>query len=238
MITILLPIYKFEESVFQTIEKIRQHVKVSYQIIICFNGDRLIDYKKIQDNIPNDINCISVHTSEKGLGIGLLTGAEKINQEWTLITGHELPFGFSDYDEWLKLFEKFDIIIGSKLHPQTKIEGLSLKRKVISFFFLIYKKILFGNRLPKDTQGTIFIKSELLKKAFTRCKSKDYFITTELLLWSTLENPKIVEVPVVYNHDGSSSVPVIKTALTFIKKLFLLSINFHRTKNERSKLYS
>ena len=91
-----------------------------------------------------------------------------------------------------------DVVIGSKLHPNSRL-NYPLDRRIVSsvYFFLI--KLLFG--LPiRDTQtGLKLFKYEVLQKVFPRILVKAYGYDLEILVNVHRLGYKIAEAPIVLN---------------------------------------
>ncbi len=99
------------------------------------------------------------------------------------------------------LFEKMnkenaDVVIGSKRHPDSKVE-YAWHRQVISSVYFFLVKMLFG--LPiRDTQtGLKIFKREVLAKVFPRMLVKRYAYDLELLALAHHYGYQIAQAPVV-----------------------------------------
>jgi len=89
-----------------------------------------------------------------------------------------------------------DIVIGSKLHPNSVVD-YPLERRIISFIYYLVVKVLFG--LPcHDTQtGIKLFKAEVLRKVFHRILVKKFAFDLEILVNANHLGYKIMEAPVV-----------------------------------------
>jgi glycosyltransferase involved in cell wall biosynthesis len=133
-----------------------------------------------------------------------------LKEAFRLCKGQWVVFLDSDLDidpAQLKLFfeiqarEGTDIVIGSKRHPDSRL-NYPLKRRIISagYFFLV--KLLFG--LPiRDTQtGLKLFKREVLRRAFPKVLIKRYAFDLELLVLAHHLGFSIAEAPVIVNYRG------------------------------------
>jgi glycosyltransferase involved in cell wall biosynthesis len=91
--------------------------------------------------------------------------------------------------------EDADVVIGSKQHPQSRIE-YPLLRRIYSRSYYALVRLMFG--LPvRDTQtGIKLFKREVLARAFPRMTVQQYAFDLELLVLSNADGFCIVEAPV------------------------------------------
>ncbi len=99
----------------------------------------------------------------------------------------------------LKLDEA-DVVIGSKLHPNSQVE-YPLSRKFVSTIYFFIIKILFGLPL-KDTQtGLKVFKTQVLEKVLPKILVKKFAFDLEILANVQRLGYKIAEAPVVLKQQ-------------------------------------
>ncbi len=98
--------------------------------------------------------------------------------------------------------DKADIVIGSKLHPNSRV-NYPLQRKIISFVYYLLVKMLFN--LPcHDTQtGLKLFKTEVLKNVLPRVLVKKFAFDLEVLVNAHHLGYKIVEAPIILKPQRS-----------------------------------
>jgi len=134
-----------------------------------------------------------------------------------------------------------DIVIGSKMHPNSRVK-YPLKRKIISLGYFLLIKLLFG--LPcHDTQtGLKLFKREVLEKVFPRILVKRFAFDLEILVNAHHLGFKIAEAPIVLNPQraygrigpGAVWVTTQDTLAVFYRMRILKyydRIDYHRRKN-------
>lgn len=97
-----------------------------------------------------------------------------------------------------------DIVIGSKMHKESKLDYPPLRR-FVSWGYFVILKVLFGMNL-KDTQtGVKLYKSEFIKKAAPVLRVKGYAFDIEVLALCARDGARIDEMPVeiIYRRDKS-----------------------------------
>lgn len=89
-----------------------------------------------------------------------------------------------------------DIVIGSKLHPNSVVKNYPRQRKVISFVYYLLVRLLFN--LPcHDTQtGLKLFKADVVRKVFHRIIVKEFAFDLEVLVNANHLGYKIAEAPI------------------------------------------
>ena len=134
-----------------------------------------------------------------------------------------------------------DIVIGSKMHPNSRVK-YPLMRKIISLGYFLLIKLLFG--LPcHDTQtGLKLFKREVLEKVFPRILVKRFAFDLEVLVNAYHLGYRIAEAPIVlnpqrrYGRIGLRSIWVTtQDTLAVFYRMRILKyydrIDYHRRKN-------
>ncbi|HRN69563.1 MAG TPA: glycosyltransferase family 2 protein [Candidatus Woesebacteria bacterium] len=189
--------YNEEEIIFETIKNLNDGLdkligKGNYEILVIENGST-DNTKKILKNIKNRSLRV-VYISKKGHGLAIKTAIEKARYNNVVITGADLPFGLTDLKRALKLWHKYDLIFGSKLHPKSTYYT-SQQRKVVSHIYSFLLRI-FLNLEIKDPQGSIFIQRKKILPLLKYCDSPNAFFTTQLAVYSQMHKLSIKEIPV------------------------------------------
>ena len=93
-----------------------------------------------------------------------------------------------------------DVVIGSKRHPESKLD-YPTQRKIISSIYFLLIKLLFN--LPiKDTQtGLKLFKHKVLERVFPKVLVKRYAFDLELLVNIHHLGYKIIEAPITLNYQ-------------------------------------
>ena len=210
LLSIIVPAYKQEKTIIQDIEKIVQvmsQLRYDYEIIVVVDG--LIDgtfknAKKIKS--PKVIVTGYQHNHGKGYAVRFGMAKAKGSIVAFIDAGMDLnPNGISmllEYFEWYNA----DIIVGSKLHPASKV-NYPVQRKILSFGYRLLVKLLFGLTV-KDTQvGMKFFRRRVLEDVLPRLLVKDYAFDIEILAVSyRLKHRRIYEAPVELEFKNSSTI--------------------------------
>lgn len=114
----------------------------------------------------------------------------------------------------------FDVAIGSRLLPKSKVVGRSLKREITSRGYNALIGLMFPRRGFRDAQcGFKAISREVADRVVPHIENKGWFFDTELLLLSLKAGYKIKEIPVHWEDDPDTRVRIISTATEDLKGL-------------------
>jgi glycosyltransferase involved in cell wall biosynthesis len=192
-----VPVHNEEKILHLKIGEIQKNLKKllknkSYEILIVENGSTDNTLKELEKVKSKNLNVIIL--KNKAHGLAMRESILNARGEFVLLTAIDLPFGFSDLKEMLKLSNDYDIIFGSKSHPKS-ITYSPITRLVASKSYRLLLKFLFGIKTG-DTQGTVFLKRNRILPLLKKCDSKNAFFTAQLAIYSEKQGLKVAEVPV------------------------------------------
>ncbi|OGH06540.1 MAG: hypothetical protein A2W22_05255 [Candidatus Levybacteria bacterium RBG_16_35_11] len=199
-LSFVIPTHKQEKTILIDIKRLRKSldsISANYEIIIVADG-KLSDISKIVSKLKDKRIKVIGYEKNKGKGhavrFGMLAAKGDIvgfkDAGMDLDPG-EIPL-MLDIMDW----NKADIVLGSKLHPDSKVD-YPFFRKVLSWGYRTLTRILFGFKV-KDTQvGLKLFKKKVAKDIFSRIIIKRFAFDIEVLaVASKLGYHKIYEAPV------------------------------------------
>ena len=210
LLSIIVPAYKQEKTIKDDIEKIENvmsMLRYDYEIIVVVDGfvdDTFENAKKIKS--PKVIVTGYQHNHGKGYAVRFGMAKAKGSIVAFIDAGMDLnPNGISmllEYFEWYNA----DIIVGSKLHPASKV-NYPFQRKILSLGYRFLVKLLFGLTI-KDTQvGMKFFKRRVLEDILPRLLVKNYAFDIEILAVAyRLKYRRIYEAPIELEFKNSSTI--------------------------------
>ncbi|MCX5776129.1 MAG: glycosyltransferase [Candidatus Firestonebacteria bacterium] len=203
-ISIIMPAYNEGRHILSNIretERTFNDLGVKYEIIVVDDGsnDNTLAEAKRAATAKGNLIVIK-NTKNHGKGYSLKNGFRRATGELVLFLDADLELHPGQIRTLYDIMElqEVDVVIGSKRHPDSRLD-YPLQRRIVSsvYFFLI--KLLFGLPLRDTQTGIKLFKKEVLKKAFPRMLVKRYAYDLELLVIAHHFGYKIGEAPVVLN---------------------------------------
>tara|TARA_B100001113_G_C21092946_1_gene615215 strand:- start:992 stop:1687 length:696 start_codon:yes stop_codon:yes gene_type:complete len=222
----LIPLYNKSPVLAQTINQLDK--LENKKVLFIENGstdDSLEKCKKLIEN-RKDFNIL---TSKKGFGNALSRGLSEIQDSKSgilVITGADLPFGFSDINYLREESNyKFEVCIGSKAHKDSIIKR-SLIRTLSSKAFNTFLKVFFRLRI-KDTQGSILLNLQRVSLSNIKIYSENFFSSVELIIQLQRKNYSVKEIPIEIkeNEINTTTVNVFSDSLMMLLEMLRFKFN-------------
>ncbi len=227
MFTLLIPFHNGDYQrlrwTLSFIQYSSEHLPVS-EILLCHNGPPMTDEIKLALERWNLTRAKLLHTDSKGLGAGYKLGIKNATQQYVVLSHSDIPFGWSDIENFLKLKDSPSFVLGSKAHPLSKAMDRPKNRLMATTLFKLLRKIILGLKFPGDSQGTLIIRTDLAQKLVTDCDHDDYLISLELVTHHMKTGGRYIEVPVILHEEiGPSNVRVVKDGIKMLWGMIRLS---------------
>lgn len=116
--------------------------------------------------------------------------------------------------------EGYGVAIGSRLLPESRVEGRTLKREIVSRAYNALIRLMFPRKTFRDAQcGFKAVSREVADNVVPHIENPGWFFDTELLLLSLRAGYRIKEIPVHWIDDPDTRVRIVSTASEDIKGL-------------------
>jgi dolichyl-phosphate beta-glucosyltransferase len=234
--TFVLPAHNEELVLERSVRRIVDRLgnRPGTEVVLAENGslDRTWELCERLAREVREIRVLAYREPQAGLGYALQRGLEEVlrlhaapEDRWIVVTGAELPCGFTDLDTVLRMEERGDsmpdVIIGSKAHPESKV-GTSLKRRLATSVYKIARRAILGMHTG-DSQGMFFIRQEVARPIVPRICARDFFWTTELTYYVEQAGHSILEIPIALEDaQRASSVRALKHGSRMFRQLIEL----------------
>ena len=207
----ILPAYNEEDCIKEVISetaKVLSEVTDKWEIIVVDDGSKDSTFA-IAERISKSDKRIRVLSYGKNMGKGfaLKYGFEHSRGDLVVFMDADLDLHPRQIKNFIEIMEKenADVVVGSKRHPESRI-NYPLRRRVLSDAYFLMVKLLF-NLNVKDTQvGLKLFKREVLRDVMPRILVKRYAFDVEVLANAVRRGYKIVEAPVELNFKFGSNV--------------------------------
>jgi glycosyltransferase involved in cell wall biosynthesis len=208
LISMIVPAYKQQKTIVTDIKVLSyalSSLPMNYEIIVVVDGFLDDTFKKAKGLKINNLTVIGY---EKNLGKGFAVkhGVEIAKGDIIGFIDAGMDINASTISLMLDLMEwnKADVIVGSKLHPESKV-NYPLWRKILSWGYRTLTHIMFGFSV-RDTQvGLKIFKKKVAKDVFSRIVVKRFAFDIEVLaLAYKLGYKKIFEAPIQLDFRAGS----------------------------------
>lgn len=206
-VSIIVPCHDSENNLSKTFAQFESRNYVyETEIIFVENGSEDSTLKTLKLFESNKLEVI-VLESKKGLGNALRAGINESTGDVIAFIPDDISFHFQELDEIEKGFDSESLYFLSKyIHPWRY--SRSATRMAMGLTFMIIRKIVLRIN-TRDTQGTFFGSSVIVKKLFQISTEKEFLITTEIATLANRSGIEVIEVPVAV-LDGNREKSTVK----------------------------
>lgn len=222
-LSVVIPAYKQEKTILaeiKNLDAVLSSFSYKFEIIVVVDGfvdDTFKNAKKIKKE------HVRVFGYKKNQGKGFAVKYGMLRAKGDVIgfidAGMDVqPAGISILLDSM-VWRDADIIIGSKLHPESKKVNYPIFRKILSWGYMTLTHILFGFNVHDTQVGLKFFRKEVVERVFPKLLVKTFAFDVEILaLASSFGFKKIYEGPVELKFNGGSSI----TSGNFWAVIFLM----------------
>ncbi len=233
-ISLIVPAYRQEATIvrdIQSVKKIMDNVRYPFEIIVVVDGE-LEKTREILDSAQiAKVKTVGYsHNHGKGYAVRFGMARAKGNLIAFIDAGMDLnPEGIRTLLEDMKQ-KKADIIIGSKLHPHSKVV-YPWQRKILSWGYRSIIHTLFGLSISDTQVGLKLFKRNVLEKVLPRLLVKKYAFDIEMLAVAySLGYLRIYEAPIELTFNNWSSITSKNFWKTVLSMLWDTFAVFYRLK--------
>lgn len=229
-LSIIMPAYNEGEHIYDNLIKASEVVSGfidNFEIVVVNDGSRDDTYDEIKRAKHKDAHiCPVSYRTNKGKGNAIKRGVERATGDVIAFLDADLDLPPDQLEAYVSqiLDGEAEVVIGSKMHPDSKIEYPAI-RKFMSFGYYCMLKVLF--RLDvRDTQtGIKAFEATSLKAVMPLVKTRGYAYDIELLIGLNERGCRICEMPVRLEFHRKSGLGRIR--LKDIIKVFRDTLNVY-----------
>lgn len=217
MLSVIVPCYNEEKCIFNnllTMSSIIAKFSNNYEIICVNDGSIDNTEKEIKKALKRDKRIkLESYKNNKGKGHALKVGTSLAKGELIAFIDGDLELPPIYLMKYIEIMEQkdVDVVIASKMHKESRLK-YPLKRKILSFGYYIFLKILFNLKV-KDTQtGLKLFKSNVIKKVMPIIETDGFSFDIEVLSIINRLGYKITDAPVELNFTRGHAMGRIKTS--------------------------
>ncbi len=250
LLSVIVPAYQQEKTIGKDLKRIQNvlnKLRYDYEIICVVDGE-VDKTRETAENVANEKIKVVGYKQNNGKGYAVRYGMARSRGDYVLFidAGMEIdPNGISMLMEHLEWYNA-DIIVGSKLHPASKVK-YSYSRRILSFGYRLLVRFFTGLRVSDTQAGIKIFRRQVLTDVLPRLMVKRFAFDLEMLsVAHRLGYKRIYEAPIELDYtfsplSNAASWQSIKNmlidTLAIFYRLHILRYyddkNHHRWKNEQ-----
>ncbi|MDP3987532.1 MAG: glycosyltransferase [Candidatus Levybacteria bacterium] len=206
LISLIIPTFKQEKTIQKDVLRIKNvldQLRYNYEIIIVVDGMVDKSFQNAKKVRSPKIKVIG-YPNNRGKGHAIRFGMGKAKGDIIAFLDSGMDINPNGLSMLLEHFEWYnaDIIVGSKLHPVSKV-NYPFSRKILTWGYRSLVKALFGLSV-RDTQvGMKFFKRKTIEDVLPRLLVKAHAFDIEVLAVAyRLGYKRIFEAPIELNFNG------------------------------------
>lgn len=241
-VSVIIPVYNEQERIASTLYAAKDYLEsshLSFEIVVVDDGssDMTAEIVKFVDLYGSEIK-----SQQQGL---LEENVKNIGKGYSIAKGMLRAKGrvvvFTDADsatpitEMTKLLEQidagFDVVVGSRNHPQSQVSGRSTLRSFLSIGFNLMARSLGIIRVRDSQCGFKAYRCEAAHRVAQLQQTYGFCFDVEHLYIAKRLGYKITEVPVQWSHQDGSTLSLFKDSVIMFMDLLRIRWIHRRTSN-------
>ncbi|MEY3053470.1 MAG: hypothetical protein RLY31_3255 [Bacteroidota bacterium] len=197
-----------------------------WRIVIADNGSTdgtLPIAQRLAEELPE---VVSLTVPRKGVGLALKHAWEHSEADFVGYMDLDLA---TDLNHFLQAYQalasgRYDLVYGTRLHANSVVIGRTLKREITSRVFNAMLRLYLGIRFSDGMCGFKWLRRDLVPSLRNGGAVSDgWFFSTELLSVAEWKGYRMLELPVRWTDDISSSrVRILPLARQYVRAMKVL----------------
>ena len=197
--------------------------KGQWRVIIADNGSTDRTFEIATSIARQHPEVVPLTVPRKGVGLALKHSWGQSQADMVGYMDLDLATDLPHFSEAYHAIanDDYDLVYGTRLHPKSKVIGRTLKREISSRGFNFLLKTYLNVKFSDGMCGFKWLKRSVSTQLFAGGATNDgWFFSTELLTVAEWQGLKMLELPVQWTDDVSSSrVEIIPLAKKYIQSM-------------------
>jgi glycosyltransferase involved in cell wall biosynthesis len=249
LLSVVIPAYKQEKTIVEDLKRIQKvlaQLRYNYEIVVVVDGFMDNTFKEAEKLCSRKIKIVG-YKKNKGKGFAVRYGMARSRGDLIAFidAGMDInPNGLSMILEHMEWYNA-EVILGSKLHPASRVPSYPLIRKIYSRGYHLLTRLLFGLKLRDTQAGLKIYQRKVLEKVLPRLLVKTHAFDVEILsVARRLGFKRIYEAPIEidpkkFTFSSTISLEVVKNMLLDTLAVFyrLRILRYYDDDNKRQWIY-
>lgn len=222
-LSLIIPAYKQEKTIFRDLKQVKRlmdDISYPYEIIVVVDGNLDRTAQEARKICSTHVKVVG-YQQNHGKGYAVRFGMAHAKGSMIAFLDGGMDLNPRPLSNMIRLMEEehMDIVIGSKLHPKSKVT-YPWQRRVLSWGYRSMVRTMFGLSV-RDTQvGFKLFRRQVLEDVLPRLLVKRFAFDIEMLAVAYhLGYKRICEAPIQLTFTNWSSI----TSTNFLKSVFNMS---------------
>lgn len=234
-VDLCLPVYNEAKILEANAKKLLEYCLTAgfpfeWRVVLVINGssdESLLIAKKVRSELPGLVEVVEF--KEKGRGFAIKKYWLDSPADIVAYMDTDLAVSLTHIKKLISSIadEGFDLAIGSRLLPESKIER-SFGREMVSQSYIFLSRLILNHRFSDLQCGFKAVKRESFLKVAPYIKGKNWFFDTELIVFSKHCGLRVKEVPVEWEENRydqrRSKVNVLRDSFGFLMEILVLRL--------------
>lgn len=224
-LSVVMPAYNEEQHIKENLletSRILGTFLHRYEIIAVNDGSTDSTAQLIREAAMEDPHIIDAgYEDNQGKGHAITTGIRQAAGTYIAFLDSDLELSPSLLKPFMKQMKSTDsdIVIGSKLHPESKLDYPPMRR-FMSYSYYVMLKMLFHLGIHDTQTGIKLFRSEVIKPIAENLSVSGYAFDIEILVAAHRQGYTISEAPIVLNYSRDDAHDGRRIKLKDIWKVF------------------
>lgn len=201
-LSIVLPAYneadRIQENLIEVVRTLKTFCE-SFEVLVVDDGSS-DGTGLLAASVAAGLPCIKVlhYEQNQGKGHAVVLGSMHASGDYVVLLDADLDLHPKQIREYMALLQdrQADVIVGSKNHPESVVQGYPAMRKLYSLAYYLVVRLLFGLPLRDTQTGLKIFKREVLQAVVPRILAKRFAFDIEILANVHRRGYTIAEAPV------------------------------------------
>ena len=232
-LSVVMPAYNEGQHIYDNLvetDKILSTFVRRYEIIAVNDGSKDNTWDEIK-RAASKLASVSDYgySDNQGKGYAICHGIENASGRYIAFLDSDLELSPKMLKSFLKIMKEqdVDIVIGSKLHKDSKLDYPFI-RKIMSYGYYLMLKVLFRLNVHDTQTGIKLFKNSVIKPITGTLDTAGYAFDIEILAKANKKGFRIAEAPITLNYSRDDAGDGRRIKLADIFQVFKDTINIKK----------